>query len=90
MLATRPVGQVVVERNVTQKRAWSPRSRLLEISGNTKFSQSLVDFWKGADCLVRGLAGPGEEPRTFYELASGEDAGRVFAAVKPKLAVAYH
>jgi len=63
------------------------------ISGDTKFSQNLVNFAKGADCVIHvaWLAGSkNPTPKVLRSLASGEDAGRVFAAVKPKLAVVYH
>ena len=63
------------------------------ISGDTRFSQNLVTFSKGADCLIHvawmgGSRNP--NPEALRSLASGEDAGRVFAAVKPKLGVIYH
>jgi len=63
------------------------------ISGDTRFSQNLVNFSKGADCLIHvaWLAGSkNPTPEVLRSLASGEDAGRVFAAAKPKLAVVYH
>ena len=59
------------------------------ISGDTKFSQNLIDFSKGADCLIH-VAWLADSKNPLRSLASGEDAGRVFAAVKPKLAVIYH
>jgi ribonuclease Z len=61
------------------------------ISGDTNFSQNLVGFSKGVDCLIHvaWLAHP-SSPESLRSLASGDDAGRVFAAVKPKLAVVYH
>jgi ribonuclease Z len=61
------------------------------ISGDTKFSQNLVDFSKGADCLIHAAwVAHSESPQRLRSIASGDDAGRVFAALKPKLAVAYH
>jgi len=61
------------------------------ISGDTKFSQNLVDFSKGADCLIHvAWLAQAKSPEPLRTIASGEDAGRVFAAVKPKLAVVYH
>jgi ribonuclease Z len=63
------------------------------ISGDTKFCQNLVDFARGADCLlhVAWIAGwKNPTPSSQRLIASAEDAGRVFAAVKPKLGVIYH
>ena len=61
------------------------------ISGDTKFSQNLVDFSKGADCVIHiAWLARSKSPEVLRSVASGEDAGRVFAAVKPKLAVIYH
>ena len=61
------------------------------ISGDAKFSQNLVDFSKGADCLIHvAWLAPAKSPEPLRTIASGEDAGRVFVAVKPKLAVVYH
>jgi len=61
------------------------------ISGDTKFSQNLVDFSKGADCLIHvAWLARSKSPEVSRSIASGEDAGRVFEAVKPKLAVIYH
>ena len=59
------------------------------ISGDTRFSQNLIDVSKGADCLIHvaWLAGSKNPSRS---LASVDDAGRVFAIVKPKLGVIYH
>lgn len=63
------------------------------ISGDTRFSENLVHFATATDCLmhVAWLAGSRDStPQSMRSLASAEDAGRVFAAVKPKLAVVYH
>lgn len=61
------------------------------ISGDTKFSQNLVDFSKGADCLIHiAWLARSKSPEALRSVASGEDTGRVFAAVRPKLAVIYH
>jgi ribonuclease Z len=63
------------------------------ISGDTKFCQNLVDFARGADCLIHVAWSPGWKNRTppsERSIASAEDAGRVFAIVKPKLGVVYH
>src|SRR5947207_10420541 len=63
------------------------------ISGDTKFCQNLVDLAKGADCLIHvawSADWKNPTPPSKRSLASAEDAGRVFAAVKPKLGVVYH
>jgi ribonuclease Z len=63
------------------------------ISGDTKFCQNLVDFAKGADCLIHtawSAAPRNPAPPPQRSIASAEDAGRVFAIVKPKLGVVYH
>jgi len=63
------------------------------ISGDTKFCQNLVDFAKGADCLLHAAWSAGWKnptPESQRSIASAEDAGRVFAIVKPKLGVVYH
>jgi ribonuclease Z len=63
------------------------------ISGDTKFCQNLVDFARGADCLIHAAWGTGwrnPTPPSNRSIASAEDARRVFAMVKPKLGVIYH
>lgn len=63
------------------------------ISGDTKFCQNLVDFASGADCLIHAAWGPDQKnsaPPSKRSIASAEDAGRVFALVKPRLGVVYH
>jgi len=63
------------------------------ISGDTKFCQTLVDFARGADCLIHAAWSAGWKnpaPPSMRSIASAEDAGRVFAIVKPKLGVIYH
>jgi len=63
------------------------------ISGDTKFCQNLVDFARGADCLIHAAWSAGWKnptPPSKRSIASAEDAGRVFAIVKPKLGVVYH
>lgn len=63
----------------------------LVISGDTKFSQNLIDFSKGADCLIHAAwVARSKNSEALRSIATGEDAGRVFATVKPKLAVIYH
>jgi len=63
------------------------------ISGDTKFCQTLVDFARGADCLIHAAwsaSWKNPAPPSMRSIASAEDAGRVFAIVKPKLGVIYH
>jgi ribonuclease Z len=63
------------------------------ISGDTKFSENLIRFGKGADCLLHIAWLPDARnptPPSERTVASAEDAGRIFEAVKPKLAVVYH
>jgi ribonuclease Z len=63
------------------------------VSGDTKFCQNLVDFAKDADCLIHAAWSAGSKnptPPSKRSIASAEDAGRVFAMVKPKLGVVYH
>ena len=63
------------------------------ISGDTKFCQNLVDFAKNTDCLIHSAWSAGWKnpaPLSQRSIASGEDAGRAFAIVKPKLAIVYH
>jgi ribonuclease Z len=63
------------------------------ISGDTKFCQNVVDFASGADCLIHSAWSAGWKnptPPSKRSIASAEDAGRVFAIVKPKLGMIYH
>jgi ribonuclease BN (tRNA processing enzyme) len=60
---------------------------------DTNFCQKLVNFANGADCLIHvawSADWKNATPPSKRSLASAEDAGRVFAAVKPKLGVVYH
>jgi len=63
------------------------------ISGDTRFSQNLIKFAEHADCLIHVAWNPSSKnptPPSLRSLASAEDAGRVFATVRPKLGVIYH
>jgi ribonuclease Z len=67
--------------------------RSLVISGDTKFCPNLVDFARGADCLIQTAWSANSKnptPPAKRSIASAEDAGRIFAMVKPKLGVVYH
>jgi ribonuclease Z len=63
------------------------------ISGDTKFSPNLVKFARGTDCLIHVAWSANSKCPTLpwkRTLGYAEDAGRVFAAVRPKLGVVYH
>jgi len=63
------------------------------ISGDTKFSQNLIDFSKGVDCLIHVawmVDSKNPTPAALRSLASVEEAARAFGLVKPKLGVIYH
>ena len=65
----------------------------LVISGDTRFSQNLIDQAKGVDCVIHAAWSVGKQnptPPSQRSIASAEDVGRVFAMVKPKLGVIYH
>ena len=67
--------------------------RSVVISGDTKFSESLIAASSGADLILHAAWLPESRNRTpaaLRSIASAEDAGRVFARLKPKLAVVYH
>ena len=67
--------------------------RAVVVSGDTKWSRSLIEASAGADLLVHSAWMPESAnavPRDQRSIASAEDAGRVFAEVRPKLAVVYH
>lgn len=63
------------------------------ISGDTRFSQNLINFAKGTDCLIHVAWSANSKdptPPSRRSLASAEEAAQVFARVQPKLAVIYH
>lgn len=68
------------------------------LSGDTRYSQNLVRFAKGADVVVHEVAAASEDSTKNTALinqilgfhSSPEDAGRVFQQVQPKLAVYSH
>jgi ribonuclease Z len=65
----------------------------LVISGDTRFSENLITSAKDADCLIHvawSTDAKDATPPSKRSVATAEDAARVFAAVKPKLAVVYH
>jgi ribonuclease Z len=68
------------------------------LSGDTRYSDNLVRFAKGADVVVHEVAAANEDMARNTALvnqilgfhSSPEDAGKVFQRVKPKLAVFSH
>ena len=71
--------------------------RSVVISGDTRPSENLVQFAKGADVLIHEVAAlpavlkqSEEASRIMSSHTSPEDAGRIFDRVKPKLAVYTH
>ncbi len=71
--------------------------RSVTISGDTRYSEHLIDMAKGTDLLIHQVAAAHEEllklPAFKVILAHHtmpEEAGKVFSRVKPKLAVYYH
>jgi len=72
--------------------------RSIVLSGDTRFSENLIRFSKGADVLFHEVAAAKAENLATSEAArriighhtTPEDAGRVFGLVKPKLAVYTH
>ena len=68
------------------------------ISGDTRYCDNLIKFAKGADVIIHEVAAANKESMQSSALirqilgfhTSPEDAGRVFAQVKPKLAIYSH
>jgi ribonuclease Z len=68
------------------------------LSGDTRYSENLVRYAKGADVVIHEVAAANESSMKTSPLinqilgfhSSPEDAGRVFAQIKPKLAVYSH
>jgi ribonuclease Z len=63
------------------------------ISGDTKFSDTLVATARGTDCLIHAAWSPSAAnptPPAQRSIASAEDAARVFALAAPTLAVITH
>ena len=63
------------------------------ISGDTLFSDELVKRAKSVDCLIHAawsVASTHPNPDSVHSIASAQEAARVFAMTKPKLAVIYH
>ncbi|MGD0695975.1 MAG: MBL fold metallo-hydrolase [Terriglobia bacterium] len=72
--------------------------RSVVLSGDTRFSENLIRFAQGADVLVhevcladpKVLAGSEHERHVMAHHISPQQAGEVFARVKPRLAVYSH
>lgn len=75
--------------------------RVVVFSGDTRYAPSVIDAARGADVLVHEVVSPEVERRRTQVDATAteriiahhttpEDAGRVFAAAKPRLAVYSH
>jgi ribonuclease Z len=75
--------------------------RSVVVSGDTRYIESLITAARGADVIVHEVVSPDVErrraqvsPKTIEGIIARhtppEDAGRIFAAVKPRLAVYSH
>ena len=73
--------------------------RSVVLSGDTKFSENLIRFAQGADLVVHSVAAPevvsrGRSPERTKAILDHhtmpEEAGTVFARVRPKLAIFSH
>lgn len=62
------------------------------ISGDTRFSESLVKFAKGADCLVQAAwtVSRNSSAPPARSIASAEDAAQIFTLARPRFAVVHH
>ncbi len=63
------------------------------ISGDTKFSENLIHFARGTDCLIHAAWSVGTKnptPPAQRSIASAEDAAQVFELVRPRVAAIYH
>lgn len=67
--------------------------RSVVISGDTRLCKNLIQHADRTDCLIHVAwcaSSKNPTPPSMRTLASAEDAGRVFATVRPKLGVIYH
>jgi len=67
------------------------------LSGDTRYSENLIKYAKGADVIIHEVAAANESSKTSPLInqilgfhSSPEDAGKVFEQIKPKLAVYSH
>jgi len=73
------------------------RGHVVVLSGDTRFSQNLIEFSKGTDLLIHevvlaptGITSSSRGYRAFAHHTTPEQAAEVFSRVKPKLAVYSH
>jgi ribonuclease Z len=74
------------------------KNRSVVISGDTRYSENLINYAKGVDVLIHEVIAIREEvvaTSSFARKITGfhtppEDAGKVFSATKPRLAVYTH
>jgi ribonuclease Z len=69
------------------------RGRSVALSGDTRVSENLIKFATGADVLIHEAIDPialQDRPRIIAHHTTAEQAGQIFARVKPRLAVYSH
>ena len=69
------------------------RGRSVALSGDTRVSENLIKFATGVDVLIHEAIDPialQDRPRIIAHHTTAEQAGQVFARVKPRLAVFSH
>ena len=69
------------------------RGRSVALSGDTRVSENLIKFATGVDVLIHEAVDPialRDRPRIIAHHTTAEQAGQVFARVKPRLAVYSH
>jgi ribonuclease Z len=69
------------------------RGRSVALSGDTRVSENLIKFATGVDVLIHEAIDPialRDRPRIIAHHTTAEQAGQVFARVKPRLAVYSH
>ena len=62
-------------------------------SGDTRFSENLIHFAKGTDCLIHSawsISSENPTPPALRSIASAEEAAQVFSMTQPRLAVINH
>lgn len=62
----------------------------LVLSGDTRFSDNLVEYSKGADVIIHNAWLAHKDSAVYQLVASPEEASMVFNVVKPKLAIISH
>jgi Metal-dependent hydrolases of the beta-lactamase superfamily III len=89
------VSAFLVDHGTVKPGIWISRRFRGSLCGHLRRHEVLPepDFARGADCLIHAAWSTGwrnPTPPSNRSIASAEDAGRVFAMVKPKLGVVYH